>query len=351
MHTAKIRAKIKAVGLLSGGLDSTLAAKLVLEQGIDVTAVNFTSPFCTCTPKKAGCAAVVTAVKQLGNIHLKRVALKDKYLEIVRNPKYGHGKGMNPCIDCRIMKIRKAGEYMRQIGASFLFTGEVLGQRPMSQHRRAIETIDRESGFKGYILRPLSAAHFEPTIPELVGWVGGSKLVGISGRSRKPQISLAAEKRIRDFPCPAGGCLLTDKNFAKRMRDYFAYTEIPSVRDIPLLKVGRHFRLESGDKVVVARNARECKILRNLSCERDHLFVPLDFKGPVVVLKGRRLEAGLKKMLEYTKLSIQGDIHVQHWHRGRSKTLPIKESFSKETLSHTRYLKQTEIERIPSNPV
>ncbi|MBW2028158.1 MAG: 7-cyano-7-deazaguanine synthase [Deltaproteobacteria bacterium] len=150
--------KTKAVGLLSGGLDSTLAAKILMDQGIEVYAINFTSPFCTCTPKSAGCAAVITAVRELGGIPLRRIALRDEYLEIVRNPRFGYGSGMNPCIDCRIEKIRRAGDYMREIGASFLFTGEVLGQRPMSQHRKALRIIDENSGLKGHILRPRCAS-------------------------------------------------------------------------------------------------------------------------------------------------------------------------------------------------
>jgi tRNA-specific 2-thiouridylase len=318
-----MKTKIKALGLLSGGLDSTVAAKLMLEQGIEVRAINFTSPFCTCTPKKAGCAAVITAVKQLGDIPLRRSALRDDYLEMVQNPKHGRGSGLNPCIDCRIMKIRKAGEYMRQIGASFLFTGEVLGQRPMSQRRRAIELIDRESGLKGYILRPLSAAHFEPTVPEKERWVDRSKLLGISGRSRKDQISLAAEKGIEDYPCPAGGCLLTDKNFADRMRDYFAFTETPSMKDIPLLKVGRHFRLDRGDKVIVARNKQECDSLKRICPDTDHLLSPVNFSGPVVVLQGMSLEAAVEKLLEYTKRKISEDARIVHRHGGRSEILHL----------------------------
>jgi tRNA-specific 2-thiouridylase len=318
-----MKPRIKAVGLLSGGLDSTIAAKLMLEQGIEVCAINFTSPFCTCTPKKAGCAAVITAVRQLGDIRLRRAALGDEYLETVQNPRHGRGSGLNPCIDCRIMKIRKAGEYMRQIGASFLFTGEVLGQRPMSQHRRAIELIDRESGLKGYILRPLSAAHFEPTIPEKEGWVDRSKLLSISGRSRKEQISLATEKGIENYPCPAGGCLLTDKNFADRMRDYFAFTEMPSMKDIPLLKVGRHFRLGNGDKVIVARNKQECNTLKRICPDTDHLMSPINFSGPVVVLQGMHLEAAVEKLLEYTKRKISEDARVVHQHGGRSEILRL----------------------------
>jgi len=199
---------IRAVGLLSGGLDSTLAARILIDQGIDVHAINFTSPFLTCTPKSAGCASVLTAVKQLGDIPLKRIGLGDEYLEIVRNPKHGHGRGMNPCIDCRIMKIRKAADYMREIGAQFLFTGEVLGQRPMSQHRRAIDIIDRDSGIAGLILRPLSARVLPVTDAERNGWVNRDLLLAISGRSRKPQIALASQKGINDYRCPAGGCLL-----------------------------------------------------------------------------------------------------------------------------------------------
>jgi len=323
MHSTET--KMKVVGLLSGGLDSTLAAKLMLEQGAEVHAINFTSPFCTCTPKKAGCAAVVTAVRQLGDIPLKRVALKDDYLEMVRNPKHGHGSGMNPCIDCRIMKIQKAGEYMHKIGASFLFTGEVLGQRPMSQHKRAIGIIDRESGLQGYLLRPLSASHFEPTIPEQKGWIDRSKLLGISGRSRKTQISLAADKGISDYPCPAGGCLLTDKGFSERMRDYLAFTENPLIRDIPLLKVGRHFRLENGEKIIVARNAQECRMLKNLYRKNDHLLVPLDFSGPTVILQGNAMGAAAEKMMKYTKRAVRKTSLITHFHGGEEKIQTLDE--------------------------
>jgi tRNA U34 2-thiouridine synthase MnmA/TrmU len=321
LHTTEKNTRIKAVGLLSGGLDSTLATKLMLEQGIEVHAINFTSPFCTCTPKKAGCASVITAVKQLGDIDLKRIALKDEYLEMVKNPKHGYGRGMNPCIDCRKMKIMKAGEHMRKIGASFLFTGEVLGQRPMSQYRRAIEIIDHESGLKGYILRPLSAVHFEPTIPEREGWVARSKLLGISGRSRQMQISLADEKGIKDYPCSAGGCLLTDKNFAYKMRDYFAFTEKQSVRDIPLLKIGRHFRQDSGEKIIIARNEHEAKSLNNLCRKGDHFLAPLDFSGPTVILQGSSIAAALEKMLLYTKKFIPETARVTHRHGDKTEIL------------------------------
>jgi tRNA-specific 2-thiouridylase len=326
IHSSKTKKKrTKAVGLLSGGLDSTLAAKLMLEQGIEVYAVNFTSPFCTCTPKKAGCAAVVTAVKGLGNIPLKQVALRDEYLEMVRNPKHGYGSGMNPCIDCRIMKIQKAGEYMHKIDAAFLFTGEVLGQRPMSQHKQALEIIDRESGFKGYILRPLSAARLEPTEPELSGLVDRSKLLGITGRSRKTQISLADEKGINNYPCPAGGCLLTDSHFAKKMREYLTFTKKPSIRDIPLLKIGRHYRHHNGDKVIVARNEHESKSLKDLCHPGDHLLAPLNFSGPSVVLQGTSIPAAVEKIVRYTKGPIRKTAAIIHRFGGKEDIICLRD--------------------------
>jgi len=331
MNTGK--GKIRAVGLLSGGLDSTLAAKIMLEQGIEVYAINFTSPFCTCTPKSAGCAAAITAVRELGGIPLRRVALKEEYLQIVRNPRFGYGSGMNPCIDCRIEKIKRAGEYMRQIGATFVFTGEVLGQRPMSQHRQALRLIDEASGLKGYILRPLSAQYLEPTLPEREGIVDRERLLAIRGRSRKSQMELAREKGIVDYPCPAGGCLLTDKNFADRLRDYFKYAETPSIKDIPLLKVGRHFRLESGDKIIVAKNQTECRALRNLYRGEDHMLVPQDFPGPVVILQGHDIEAAVKKLLDYTKRLPGRDLHIACSHMGRKDLITLRGGrFSVELL-------------------
>ncbi len=299
--------KIKALGLLSGGLDSTLAAKLMIDQNIEVHAINFTSPFCTCTPKSSGCSSVISAVKQLGDIPLKRLALKDSYLDIVMHPKHGHGRGMNPCLDCRILKIKKAAEYMKEIGASFLFTGEVLGQRPMSQHRRAITIIDAGSGVGELTLRPLSAAHFEPTLPEKNGWVDRDKLLAIEGRSRKEQISLAKEKDIRDYPCPAGGCLLTDRIFAERLKDYFSHTETPSLKEINLLKVGRHFRLDNGDNVIVARNEAECNRMETLCKKEEYLYVPDNFSGPTVILQGSDTKSAISKLLEYTNSPIPGE--------------------------------------------
>ena len=314
---------VKAVGLLSGGLDSTLATKLMLESGVDVYAINFTSPFCTCTPKGAGCPAAVTATRQLGGIPLKQVALRDEYLEMVQSPKHGYGSGMNPCIDCRILKIRKAGEYMEQIGASFIFTGEVLGQRPMSQQRHQMALIERESGLNGYIVRPLSATHLDETVPEQKGWIDRRDMLGLSGRSRKSQISLAEQKNIKDYPCPAGGCLLTDKQFSERLRDYLRFTDEPTLKDIPLLKVGRHFRLACGSKVIVARNEQECKTMENHYRSQDHLFIPVDFAGPTVILQGAAIGEAIEKMLVYTKRPVNGTDRVAYRFNGQSRIEPL----------------------------
>lgn len=272
----------KAVGLLSGGLDSTLAAQILIEQGVEVYAINFVTPFCTCTPGSSGCSAVAKAVEQLGNIPLKRVALGDEYLEMIRSPRHGYGRGMNPCIDCRILKIKKAADYMREIGASFLFTGEVLGQRPMSQHRRAIAVIDADSGMKGYVLRPLSAALFEPTIPEMEGIVDRSRLLALEGRTRKPQIALAQEKNITDYPCPAGGCRLTDVQFGKRLSDYFDRITPLSIKDAPFLRFGRYSTIGNGAMTFVSRNEEEGKKMLATAPTWVNLFIPRTFSGPVI---------------------------------------------------------------------
>jgi tRNA-uridine 2-sulfurtransferase len=201
---------IKAISLISGGLDSTLATKVVMDLGVDVLAANFVSPFCQCS-RKDGCRHEARFVSEQLNIPLRIVNATDDFLEMLKKPKHGYGSNMNPCIDCRILMLKKSKELMDEVGASFLITGEVLGQRPMSQRRDAMRTIEKEAGVTGLVLRPLSAKLLEPTIPEEKGWVDREKLLDISGRSRKPQMKMAEDFNIKDYPCPAGGCLLTDR--------------------------------------------------------------------------------------------------------------------------------------------
>jgi len=322
--------KIIAVGLLSGGLDSTLAAQVLLDQGIDVRALNFVSPFCCCTPRGNGCAAVVRSVAQLGNIPLRRVSLGQEYLQMVLQPRYGYGRGMNPCIDCRISKLRKAYEYMREIGAHFLFTGEVLGQRPMSQHFRALELIDRECGLTGLVLRPLSASLLPPTQAERLGWVDRGKLLAFSGRSRKNQIRLAAEKNIADYPCPAGGCLLTDMHFAGKLRKWLQNGYGLTARDAELLKIGRHLFFSNGDRLIIARNQEECGKLEKLVCTDDFLFIPENFSGPSVLFSGKNPEAVLKKIRFFGKKTPLTGAMVRCFHRGRDSLAFLPASASGE---------------------
>lgn len=269
----------KAIALLSGGLDSILATRLMLEQGIEVEAVNFITVFCNCTSRGKTCLASKSAADKLG-VKLKVFEVSNEYFEIVKNPKHGYGKNINPCVDCRIFMFKKAGEYMKTIDASFLVTGEVLGERPMSQRRDAMRIIEKESGLEGLILRPLSARLMEPTVPEKEGLVDRNKLLDIKGRSRKPQFQLAEELHIKDYPCPAGGCLLTDSEFAARMRDLIAHSGL-TLNSVKLLKIGRHFRITPQAKLVVGRNEQENERLMRLANTGDVRFKPKEVKGPV----------------------------------------------------------------------
>ncbi|MCX7943033.1 MAG: hypothetical protein N2746_00785 [Deltaproteobacteria bacterium] len=291
------RSRIKAISLVSGGLDSTLATRIILDMGIEVVAVNFTSPFCTCTSKRRkelGCKNEALRISQHLGIKIRIVPKGKEYLSVIRNPKYGYGSAMNPCIDCRIFMLRKAKEIMEEEGASFIVTGEVLGQRPMSQRREAILKIERESGLSGKIIRPLSAIHFEPTVFEKEGIVDRSRLLSIDGRGRSVQIELAAKYNITDYPCPAGGCLLTDKRFAEKLRDYFIHHKDDEdyVRQMELLKIGRHFRLPNGAKIIVGRDEYENSRLMVLN-RGENYVVESEFPGPIALIFGERSEENL----------------------------------------------------------
>jgi len=275
----------KAILLLSGGLDSTLAGKLLLDMGIQIEALNFVSPFCRCTPKGLGCPAARKAAEQLG-IPVQILACGEEYLQVVKHPRFGRGRGMNPCLDCRIHMFSQARRRMEETGADFIATGEVLGERPMSQRRHAMEIIERESGLAGLIVRPLSSKLLPESLPEEKGLLDTARLKAIQGRSRKPQIALANKLGIRDYLCPAGGCLLTDREFSVRLRDLFDYDPSCKMSDIGLLKLGRHFRLDSGAKVVVGRNEEENAVLESLVRPDDALLIPQNSPGPTALCRG-----------------------------------------------------------------
>jgi tRNA-specific 2-thiouridylase len=280
------RQKAKAIALLSGGLDSTLAVRLVLDQGIEVEALNFVTPFCQCN-RKGRCESAHVA-EQFG-IPCKTVAVTDEFFDLIRRPVHGYGSGMNPCLDCRILMFTKARQRMEETGADFVFTGEVLGERPMSQRRDAMRIIERESGLDGRLLRPLCAKLLPPTHPEQEGSVDREKLLAISGRSRKPQMALAEAHGINDYPCPAGGCLLTDPGFARRMRDLVCHTPGFGLNDVQLLMVGRYFRLSPTTKAVVGRNEGENQRIVALARLGDLIFEVDGWGSPVTLLRG---EAG-----------------------------------------------------------
>ena len=290
---------MKAIALLSGGLDSTLAAKLVLEQGIELEALNFLTVFCTCTNRGETCLASQKAVDALG-IPLKVFNVSEEYLDVVKHPKHGYGSNMNPCIDCRIFMMKKAKAHMEQTGASFIITGEVMGQRPMSQRKETMRLIEKEAELEGFILRPLSAKFLPASIPEKEGWVKREKLLDIQGRSRKPQMKLAEHYGIRDYPCAAGGCLLTDPGFAQRMRDLNRYHPDFLLNDVHLLKMGRHFRLSPHLKLVVGRNEEENQKIQTFSQEGDFLLKVSRYPGPLSLLRGEAKEEEIEKAAAIT---------------------------------------------------
>ena len=274
----------KAVALISGGLDSVLAARVVMEQGYEVTGLYFTSAFSKSYGNEKETPAAVVS-RQIG-IDLRILDLGQTYIDLIRSPKHGYGKNINPCIDCKIHMLGRAKTVMQEIGAPFVVTGEVLGQRPMSQRRDTLHIIERDSGLKGLILRPLSATLLTPTRAEQDGQIQRDRLLGISGRSRTVQLQLAERFGIHGFSAPAGGCLLTDKNFAERLRDLFKDQETVTPRDIQLLTVGRHFKFDSGVRIVLGRNNRENRTLLSLATQGYHLFTPHSFPGPVALFSG-----------------------------------------------------------------
>ena len=283
----------KAVALFSGGLDSTLAILVMLRQGIDVTAITFLNHFgCDISDKSSCSKDPFSAVEKFG-FEVKLSHLSEKFLDIVKNPKYGHGKNMNPCIDCRILMLKEASEFMNITGADFIITGEVLGQRPMSQRKNTFPLIDKEAIVKGYVLRPLSAKLFDVTIPEQMGIVNRNMLYDFSGRSRKPQMALAKEFGLTDYPTPAGGCLLTEPNYAFRLKELLAYNKDPEFKDINLLRIGRHFRFSHECKIIVGRNKEENDMLISLSDSRDHTLKVEGYGSPITIVVGKATDKAL----------------------------------------------------------
>jgi len=257
-----------------------LSATLISSLGIEVQPVFFSTPFFTPDRAKESAEHI--------NLPLKVVDITDRHFQLLKEPNHGFGGNMNPCIDCHALMIKIAGEILPEEKADFIISGEVLGQRPMSQNRGSLSIVEKESGMKGLILRPLSAKLLPPTTPELKGWVDRDKLLSISGRSRKPQMALAKKFSISKYPSPAGGCLLTDKVFSSRLKDLLEqYPELDR-NQVEMLKLGRHFRISPDTKIIVGRNKKENDRILNLAGDNYCILHTKNIPGPVVVILGKK---------------------------------------------------------------
>lgn len=284
---------IKAVGLLSGGLDSVLALKLVKDQNVEVIAVYLSLPFADDKRDYA-----TNLASQLG-IPLIKVQAAEDYLELVRHPSHGRGTGTNPCIDCRIYMLRQSWQVGHQIGARFLITGDVLGQRPMTQHRGELTVEEKESGLEKLILRPLSSKLLPKTFPEEEGWVDRERLLALEGRSRKPQLTLAREFGIQGYRMPGGGCLLTNKEISSRLWELFRQQQVITEKDIEMLKIGRHFFLPEAH-IVVGRNESENHQLLELRQPGDRVFEVVGYPGPTTILRGTKTKEAVEFATQLT---------------------------------------------------
>ena len=292
---------MRAIALFSGGLDSTLAMKLIIDQGIDVVALNIDIGFGSTKSKKEHMQSMCDQV----GVELRILDIRDQYLkEILFNPKYGYGKNFNPCIDCHGNMFKIAKELMEPWGASFLISGEVVGQRPMSQRRDALDIVTNLSETEDILLRPMSAKVLPPTLPERKGWVNREKLLGITGRNREVQLKMAKKIGLKDFEKPSGGCLLTDENFSKKIEEFIKYDTL-EVEDIALLKCGRHLRLPDGAKLVIGRNKEDNEMINAaLSAKYKKIYL-LNATGPISAISANASksdkELGAKLTATYAK--------------------------------------------------
>ena len=280
---------VRGLGLRSGGLDSMLSGLVLKDQGIDVTWVCFETPFFSA--EKAHRASQITGIPLI--VH----SIFPIYLEMLKNPAAGYGQYMNPCMDCHALMFRLAGDIMKDKGFDFLFSGEVLGQRPMSQTFPSLRYVAKRSGMDGYIVRPLSAKRLPESIPEKEGLIDRERLLDLSGRSRKPQIRLAAQYGITSYPAPAGGCLLTDKGYSNRLRDLFDHQTAYTESELHLLKYGRHLRLNPHTKMIVGRTREENEwIIKFMDPTRDTVLKIMGYPGPTAIIPGGDVtEATLKQ--------------------------------------------------------
>jgi tRNA U34 2-thiouridine synthase MnmA/TrmU len=285
--------KPKVVALFSGGLDSSIAILLMLRQGIEVHAITFLTHFGCDIVDRSSCSGDPYPIAEQFGFSVKLHHLGEEFIKIVQNPKWGHGKNMNPCVDCRVLMLSHAKYVMDQIGAVAIATGEVLGQRPMSQTRDKLNLVEKETGLRGRLLRPLSARLLKPTIPEQEGIIDRSRLENISGRSRKRQMELADEFGLEHYPTPAAGCLLTDVNYSRRLSDLLAHSQAIDFNMLNLLRVGRHFRFSPRTKIVIGRKEDENEKIEKYRCPEDVLFEARETGSPITLLQGEKTDEAI----------------------------------------------------------
>ncbi|WP_448382650.1 tRNA 4-thiouridine(8) synthase ThiI [Desulfosoma sp.] len=316
-----MRRRGKGIGLLSGGLDSILAVKVLQEQPLELLGITFFTPFFGPEPGlKAG---------RMTGIPTRAVDIGPVFLEMLKNPPHGYGRHMNPCIDCHGLMLREAAGILAAEGADFLFTGEVVGQRPMSQRRAAMKIVEKMSGLSGRILRPLSAKLLEPTVVELEGIVEREKLLDLHGRGRKRQMELAARYGIRDFPQPGGGCMLTKEGFARKVKELLAMLPEADTGDVEWLKWGRHFRLGASCLLTVGRSKSENERLSAMARPGDVVLRVPSHPGPTGILFGkakRRAHVHMASMIvaAYSDVALGERVEV-HWRQGAEQgRIPVK---------------------------
>ena len=324
--------KVKAIALMSSGLDSLLTAKIVSDLGIDVHGVCFFFQFDSLAEKKRS-GEIEDLVRPLG-IPLTIMDISEEILPILLQPEHGYGSGVNPCIDCHLFMLKRAKELMDKISARFIVTGEVVGQRPMSQTKPTLFHIDKVSGLKGIVLRPLSAKLLPVTLAEERGWVDREELYGFSGRSRKPQIDLARKLGISHFNSPAGGCILTEPNYSRRVNAFFAHRgkDEVTVEELKLLRLGRHFWPHDHLQVVVGRDERDNSALEAFR-EGRWVFKPIGTdKGPLVLAHGvkskndRKIVAGITARYCNSQKEAKITIHYKGDEEGLIEVTPISDS-------------------------
>ncbi len=312
---------MKAMGMFSGGLDSQLAVRVMKDQGITVMAVYFyhrfnrigeqgTWPDMDHAPPQVAC---MSELAREAEVDFVAVDFSQKFLDITNSPKHGRGKGFNPCLDCRIAMLTSARDIMEEVGAAFVFTGEVLGQRPMSQHKQGLQMVAKRSGLEGLLLRPLSARLLPPTLPEDKGWVDRSRLLSLQGRNRTPQFDLAKELGVKHYPTPAGGCFLTDPNLATRFFSWTTHHGEIGPREMVLLRIGRHFHLPGGVHVVVGREKSENEQLRSMLPNVFHLATTDSPGASVFLLQSPTrddVELAARLAARYSKARTEDTAHV-----------------------------------------